>query len=59
MGVKKSKPKGIRVTLQELSDAVPYMKLTPAKREFAKAVLRAAMEHACMVRAGFKLAPPK
>lgn len=59
MEVKKKKPSGIKVTFQELTDSIPYMSLTPAKREFAKAVLRAALTYVAMKRAGYELAPPK
>jgi len=36
-------------------ESLDSMKLTPSKKEFAKAVLRAAIEHAAMRMAGFEL----
>jgi hypothetical protein len=41
-----------------LVENIDHMKLTPSKREFARAVLRAAIEYACMRQAGFKFTAP-
>jgi len=38
-----------------LVESVDHMKLTPSKKEFARAVLRAAIEYACARQAGFAL----
>jgi hypothetical protein len=38
---------------QLMLESLDHMKLTPSKKEFAKAVLRAAIEHAAMRQAGF------
>lgn len=36
-----------------LVESLDHMKLTPSKKEFARAVLRAAIEYACARQAGF------
>jgi hypothetical protein len=36
-----------------LVESIEHMKLTPAKKEFARAVLCAAMQYACARQAGF------
>ena len=40
-----------------LIESLDHMKLTPSKKEFARAVLRAAVEYACARRAGFVMVP--
>ena len=40
-----------------LVESLDHMKLTPSKKEFARAVLRAAIEYACARQAGFKFVP--
>lgn len=42
-----------------LVEAIDHMKLTPSKKEFAKAVMRTAIEYAAMRQAGFELALDK
>lgn len=39
-----------------LVESIDHMKLTPSKKEFARAVLRSAIEYACMRQAGFEMA---
>lgn len=41
-----------------LVEAIDHMKLTPSKKEFAKAVMRTAIEYAAMRQAGYVLEPP-
>ena len=40
-----------------LIESLDHMKLTPSKKEFARAVLRAAVEYASARRAGFVMVP--
>ena len=40
-----------------LCESIDHLKLTPSKKEFAKAVLRRAIEYAAMREAGFVLEP--
>lgn len=42
-----------------LAEALDHMDLKPTEKEFAKAVLRAAIEYATMRRAGFVLGKPE
>lgn len=44
---------------QLMVDAIDHMKITPKQKEFVRAAMRAAIEYACMVKAGFELDPPK
>ena len=43
---------------QLLTEAVDHMILSKTKKEFAKAVIRTAVEYACMKEAGFILQKP-
>lgn len=40
-----------------LLESIDHMKLTPSKKDFARAVMAAAIEYACMRQAGFVMAP--
>jgi hypothetical protein len=50
------KPKRQKI-FQLLVESLDHMDLTPSKKDFARAVLRAAVEYACMRQAGFVMAP--
>lgn len=40
-----------------LAEAIEHMDLSPSKKEFARAVLRSAIEYACARQAGFVFVP--
>lgn len=54
MGKVKAKPTEAQPKIfQLLVESLDHAKLTPSKKEFARAVLRHAVEYACMRQAGY------